>query len=80
MLWPAISHHVDSNFLALLSVACAALWLDKRKDIFLFAAGALAGATTCFLQPKGVLLLLALLLCFLSHGARGQLLLHGQAR
>jgi hypothetical protein len=59
--WPAISHHVDSNCFALLTVACAILWQGKRKLGLLFAAGALAGATTCFLQPKGVLLMLALL-------------------
>ncbi len=61
-LWPAISHHVDSNCFALLSIVCMIVWQDKRKLGLLFAAGALAGATTCFLQQKGVLLLLALLL------------------
>jgi hypothetical protein len=60
-LWPSISHHVDSNCFALLSVACAIVWWDRRKSALLFVAGALAGATTCFLQQKGVLLLLALL-------------------
>jgi Dolichyl-phosphate-mannose-protein mannosyltransferase len=59
--WPAISHHVDSNCFALLSVVCITVWQDRRKDGLLFAAGALAGATTCFLQQKGLLLLLALL-------------------
>ena len=59
--WPAISHHVDSNCFALLAVVCTLVWQDKRKLPLLFAAGALAGATTCFLQPKGILLLLALL-------------------
>jgi hypothetical protein len=61
-LWPTISHHVDSNCFALLSIVCMIVWQDKRKFGLLFAAGALAGATTCFLQQKGVLLLLALLL------------------
>jgi Dolichyl-phosphate-mannose-protein mannosyltransferase len=61
-LWPSISHHVDSNCFALLAVVCMIVWQDKRKFGLLFAAGALAGATTCFLQQKGVLLLLALLL------------------
>jgi 4-amino-4-deoxy-L-arabinose transferase-like glycosyltransferase len=60
-LWPTISHHVDSNCFALLSVACMTVWQDRRKGGLLFAAGALAGATTCFLQQKGLLLLLALL-------------------
>jgi len=59
--WPAISHHVDSNFFALLSVACIILWQEKRKDSLLFAAGVLTGATTCFLQPKGVFLLVSIL-------------------
>ena len=37
------------------------VWQDKRKGVLLFAAGALAGATTCCFQPKGMLMLLALL-------------------
>jgi hypothetical protein len=56
---PALSHHVDSNLFALLSVACVTVWQDRPKDGLLFVAGTLAGATTCFLQPKGVLLLCA---------------------
>ncbi len=62
VMWPTISHHVDSNFFALLSVACIVVWQDKRKNRLLFAAGALSGATTCFLQPKGMLLLVSILL------------------
>jgi hypothetical protein len=61
-IWPSISHHVDSNCFALLSVACMIAWQDRCKVGLLFSAGALAGATTCFLQQKGVLLLLAVLL------------------
>jgi 4-amino-4-deoxy-L-arabinose transferase-like glycosyltransferase len=71
MLWPTISHHVDSNCLALLSVACMTLWQDRRKDGLLLAAGALAGATTCFLQQKGLLLLLALLVWLWMQRRRG---------
>jgi hypothetical protein len=59
--WPAISHHVDSNCVALLSIACMTVWQDRRRGGLLFAAGGLAGATTCFLQPEGLLLLPALL-------------------
>ncbi|HEX4021254.1 MAG TPA: glycosyltransferase family 39 protein [Acidobacteriaceae bacterium] len=59
-LWPQISHHTDSNFVALLAFACMVLWQDSRKNSLLFAAGFLAGATTWFLQPKGVLLVCAL--------------------
>ncbi len=61
-LWPTISHHVDSNFFALLSVALILVWQEKRNSYLLAAAGVSAGVTTCILQPKGVLLLAALLL------------------
>jgi 4-amino-4-deoxy-L-arabinose transferase-like glycosyltransferase len=74
--WPAISHHVDSNFFALLAVACMIVWHDKHKLGLLFAAGALAGATTCILQPKGILLMLALLVwLWLEHRRRSASLL-----
>jgi hypothetical protein len=59
--WPTISHHVDSNCFALLAVVCMVLWQDSRNNWLLVAAGALAGATTLILQPKGILLLLAFL-------------------
>lgn len=62
MLWPTISHHVDSNCLALLSVSCMTMWKVRPKQGLLLIAGALAGATTCFLLQKGVLLLFALVL------------------
>jgi hypothetical protein len=57
--WPAVSHHIDSNLFALLSFAAVLWWLENRRPTTLFAAGALAGLTTCFLQPKGILLLLS---------------------
>jgi hypothetical protein len=60
-LWPATSHHIDSTFFALLAVACIALWRDTSSRALLFAAGALAGWTTAFLQPKGILVFLAFL-------------------
>jgi hypothetical protein len=60
-MWPMVNHHVDSNFFALLSVVCIVLWQDLRKSGLLLVAGVLAGVTTCILQPKGMLLLLALL-------------------
>ncbi len=61
MLWPTISHHVDSNFFALLSFACVLIWQDRRVAILLPVTGALAGATTCIMQPKGMLLFFAIL-------------------
>lgn len=60
-IWPGISHHVDSNLFALLSVVCMVIWNTSRKSSLLIAAGALAGATACTFQPKGVLLFIALL-------------------
>jgi hypothetical protein len=60
-LWPAISHHADSTFLGLLAVACATQWIEKRSNSLLVAAGAAAGLTTAFLQPKGMLLFCAIL-------------------
>ncbi|MGO8720225.1 MAG: ArnT family glycosyltransferase [Acidobacteriaceae bacterium] len=59
MLWPMVNHHVDSNFFALLSVVCMVLWQDTRKHILLLATGAGAAVTTCILQPKGILLIVA---------------------
>jgi hypothetical protein len=61
-MWPMVNHHVDSNCLALLSVVCIVQWQDLRKSSLLIVAGALAGVTTCILQPKGLLLMVALLL------------------
>lgn len=61
-LWPAISPHTDSNFLALFGVACMVLWLDNQRRRLLLVAGVVAGVTTWFLIPKGVLLLGAFVL------------------
>ena len=61
-LWPAISHHVDSNFFALLAVALIVLWHEKRRPALLVAAGTCAALTTAFLQPKGMLLFCAFLI------------------
>ena len=60
--WPAVNHHEASTFFALLSFACIVLWQDTQRKSLVLAAGALAGVTTCFLQPKGILLLLAMML------------------
>jgi hypothetical protein len=61
-VWPAMSHHVDSNFFALLSVVSVCWWLEMRRPSPLFLAGVLAGLTTCFLQQKGILMIAALLI------------------
>jgi hypothetical protein len=70
-LWPAISHHVDSNFFALLAAASMVLWYDGRSNSLLVAAGVLAGLTTSFLQPKGVLLFCAFLVWLWVQYRRG---------
>ncbi|HEY4384804.1 MAG TPA: glycosyltransferase family 39 protein, partial [Ktedonobacteraceae bacterium] len=62
MLWPTISHHVDSNLFAIASVACMVFWQERRSGILLIAAGVLAGITTSVHQPKGGLLLVSILL------------------
>jgi Dolichyl-phosphate-mannose-protein mannosyltransferase len=57
-LWPAVSHHWDSNLFAILALWCY-LKLEKTGNPFwAAAAGCLAGLTTCFIQPKGLFLLL----------------------
>lgn len=58
-LWPGISHHVDSNFSALLAVVCLVLWQARPNNALLIAVGALAGITTCIHLPKGVFLFCA---------------------
>jgi hypothetical protein len=70
MQWPAISHHVDSNFFGLLSVACVVVWQDRHWKGLLLGAGFLAGCTTCIHQPKGMLLLVAILLWLLMQRLR----------
>lgn len=61
MLWPTISHHADSNFFALMAIACMVLWNDRRNPSLLLAAGVLTAIATCMHQPKGILLLFAFL-------------------
>ncbi|HEX4277653.1 MAG TPA: glycosyltransferase family 39 protein, partial [Bryobacteraceae bacterium] len=58
-LWPVVSHHWDSNLFAILAFWCY-LKLEKTDHPgWAAAAGSLAGITTCFMQQKGFLLLLA---------------------
>jgi len=71
-LWPEVSHHTDSNLFALLAVVCAVLWYDKRNTALLCAVGAFAGITSVVLQPKGFLLLAAVLIWLLILWRRGQ--------
>lgn len=59
--WPAISHHTESTFIALLGIICLVFWNDVPKNGLVTAAGLLAGIATFIHQPKGVLLLCACL-------------------
>jgi 4-amino-4-deoxy-L-arabinose transferase-like glycosyltransferase len=66
-IWPAANHHWDSNLFALLAVGAFCLWQDKGRKAYLPIAGVVAGITSCFMQQKGLLLLLAfLVVAFIS--------------
>jgi 4-amino-4-deoxy-L-arabinose transferase-like glycosyltransferase len=69
-LEPVTSHHWDSNLFALLAVGAFFLWQDRGRRWFLALAGALAGLTSCFLQPKGLFLVVALALVILVNSWR----------
>ena len=60
-LWPATSHHWDSNLFALAAVGAFCKWKDSGRKAWLAAAGILAGVTSCSMQQKGLLILLGLL-------------------
>ena len=73
-LWPAISHHHDSNLFALLSFIALIYGIDTRRPVLLLLAGVLAGITTCFTQPKGIFLCIAFLVLLLLGGMKKKLL------
>ncbi|MGB7972337.1 MAG: hypothetical protein WCF31_10255, partial [Candidatus Deferrimicrobiaceae bacterium] len=56
-LWPASTHHWDSNLFALLAVGVFLLWQERKDVIWLVMSGVIAGITSCFVQQKGLLLL-----------------------
>ena len=55
-LWPANSHHWDSNLFVLLSVILFLTWWDKGGLLNLSLSGLTAGIATCFMQHKGLLI------------------------
>jgi hypothetical protein len=73
-LWPAISNHHDSDLFALLSFTALIYWTEQPRRFLLSIAGVLAGVTTCFIQPKGILLFVSLLLLVCLLGRKGRLL------
>lgn len=64
-IWPASSHHWDSNLFALLSLAMFLLWTDTDNSFYLSMTGIFSGLTYCFLQQKGLLLLASFMVSLL---------------
>ena len=69
-LWPGTNHHWDSNLFALLAVGAFFLWQDRGRWWFLPLSGVLAGLTSCFMQQKGLYIILALALVVWCNGYR----------
>ena len=69
-IWPGVSHHWDSIFFALLSFGTFLLWQDYRRRWLLLLAGVFSGLTSCFIQQKGALLVLGLILVIYLNGRR----------
>ena len=67
-LWPGTNHHWDSNLFGLLAVGAFFLWQDLERRWFLALAGILAGLTSCFLQQKGLCLVVSFTLIILVSG------------
>jgi len=68
--WPGTNHHWDSNLFGLLAVGAFFLWQGQRRWWFLALAGVLTGLTSCFIQQRGLFLVLALALVILVNGHR----------
>lgn len=68
--WPFASHHTDSNFFALLAVVCAVYAYERQSRVAWMVGGVLTAVTGLTLQPKGALLLLAILLWMLAMRSR----------
>jgi 4-amino-4-deoxy-L-arabinose transferase-like glycosyltransferase len=69
-IWPGTNHHWDSNLFALLAVAGFCLWQDRESRVYLAVAGVIAGITSCFMQQKGLLLFLGLLVVTFISGCQ----------
>lgn len=62
MQWPSVNHHVDSDLFSLLSVVCLVIWEERGHSAMLYLAGICAGVTVWIHQPKGFMLIVALLI------------------
>ncbi len=69
-----ISHHIDSNLFALLAFTALVCWIETNRPSLLCLAGVLAGTTTLFLQPKGILLFISFLLLVIVRRSKTRLL------
>lgn len=56
-----VSHHIDGNLYALLALVCLIHWQSRRGFILVAASGIFLAVATCIMQPKGILLLFAVL-------------------
>jgi hypothetical protein len=73
-LWPAVSHHHESDLFALLSFTALLYWIDTRRRLLLLTAGVLAAVTTSFTQPKGIFLSVSFLVLLLFVSKKKKLL------
>ncbi len=70
-LWPASSHHWDSNLFFLSALAAYLHALEKRRRGLFLMAGAIGAVTALFMIQKGAFLLIALsVVTAVSMGAR----------
>ncbi len=62
---PIVSNHLESNLFACASIFLFLLWQGKNNQWLLAGAGLCAGIASCFMQPKGLLLVCAFWLILL---------------
>jgi hypothetical protein len=64
--WSGCNHHWDSNLFALAALISFLKWQDGERLRWLMATGTLAGVTSCFIQQKGLFLVLAFMIAIVS--------------
>lgn len=69
-MWSASNHHWDSNLFVLLAFLVYLLWQDSKRLPYLFIAGLCAGLVSCFMQQKGLLMIVAFFVFELWQGLR----------
>ena len=71
-LWPATSHHWDSNLFYICAIAAAAVWQKNDRRWAGSLAGFAAGVTAGFMLPKGILALAAVIAIRFVGSSRGE--------